>query len=500
MNIFTILDMAASDRPDATALGNRSGGMSFAEFARAARGGATIVRDRRARSLVYIGLNGEAFAVALFAAAAAGVPVVPLNYRLGDEQLSGLLQELPAPLVIADDLRVDRLDGAARTTIPSTDWVSAATAVDAPGEAEPVAPDAPAVILFTSGTTSKPKGVVLTHEHLASYVLQTVEFSSAAPDEAGLTCLPNYHIAGVANLLTSTYAGRRVVYLGDFRAADWLRTVREERVTSATVVPTMLARIVEELGGAPASVPTLRSLAYGGAPMPPAVIATALRAFPDTGFVNAYGLTETSSTIAVLGPDDHRAAVAADDGAPDRLRSVGRPIPGIEAQIRTAYDGPAEAGELGRLWVRGPQISGHYLGSGSALDAEGWFDTRDEGWFDGDGYLYIRGRADDTIIRGSENIAPAEIEFVLDSFPGVRDVAVVGVPDDEWGERIVAVVVLEDAAAADAVAIQDHVRDRLRSSRTPDEVVFRAALPYGPTGKLLRNALRQDVCGERVPL
>ncbi|HZE48555.1 MAG TPA: fatty acid--CoA ligase family protein, partial [Jatrophihabitantaceae bacterium] len=489
---------AATERPEEIALGSRAGGLTFAAVARAARGGATIVRDRGARSVVYIGLNGESFAVALFAAAAAGVPVVPLNYRLGDDQLRDLLQDLPAPVIIADDPHVARLDGA-RTTIPSADWVSAALDVDAPEEVEPVAPDAPAVILFTSGTTSKPKGVVLTHQQLGSYVVQTVEFASAGPTDVGLTCLPNYHIAGVANLLTSTYAGRRIAYLADFSAAEWLHMVRAERVTSATVVPTMLARIVDALGGAPAAVPTLRSLAYGGAPMPAATIAAALRAFPDTGFVNAYGLTETSSTIAVLGPDDHRAAVASGFGAASiRLRSVGRPIPGVEAQIRDAEDRPAAVGEPGRLWVRGPQISGHYLGSGSALDPEGWFDTRDEGWFDGDGYLYIRGRADDTIIRGSENIAPAEIEFVLDSFPGARDAVVVGIPDEEWGERIVAVMVLDDGVVADAAAVRDHVRSRLRSSRTPDEVVFRKALPYGSTGKLLRNAVRQDVLGAHI--
>jgi acyl-CoA synthetase (AMP-forming)/AMP-acid ligase II len=151
-------------------------------------------------------------------------------------------------------------------------------------------------------------------------------------------------------------------------------------------------------------------------------------------------------------------------------------------------------GEIGRLWVRGAQVSGQYAGQGSSLDAEGWFDTRDDGRVDAEGYLYIHGRADDTIIRGGENIAPAEIEDVLHSHPSVKDVAVIGRPDDEWGERIVAVVVPTPGAELTDEGIRCYVRSRLRSSRTPDEVVWRTGeLPYTPTGKLLRRQLVDEL-------
>ena len=190
-----------------------------------------------------------------------------------------------------------------------------------------------------------------------------------------------------------------------------------------------------------ADVPTLKSLAYGGAKMPIPVLERAIRLFPGVDFVNAYGLTETSSTIAVLGPDDHRAALHGDPVARARLGSAGRLLPGIEVEIR-GPDGALPTGTAGDIYVRGDQVSGEYRGAGSVLDGNGWFATRDRGWVDEDGYLFVEGRTDDTIIRGGENIAPAEIEDVLLEHSAVVEAAVVGVPDEHWGQEIAAAVVL----------------------------------------------------------
>ncbi len=194
-------------------------------------------------------------------------------------------------------------------------------------------------------------------------------------------------------------------------------------------------------------LPTLRNLAYGGSKVALPLVRKALGLLPDVGFVNAYGLTETSSTIAVLGPDDHRTALASsDDLVIRRLGSVGQPVPGIEVQIRADDGTVLDAGETGELYVRGEQVSGRYAEIGSVLDAEGWFPTKDVAMLDADGYLFIGGRSDDTIIRGGENIAPAEIEDVLVEHPLVRDCAVVGPEDPQWGQIIVAVVVPADSA------------------------------------------------------
>jgi acyl-CoA synthetase (AMP-forming)/AMP-acid ligase II len=491
MGIELILEMAGGAIGERTALGRRDGGLTFAELERAAAGGAAVLGASGARSVAYVGLNGPVLPALIFAAARAGIPLIPLNYRLSTAQLSELIAGLDAPYLIADRAFADPLP----PSTASEDWLSLTLAADQAGPAEQaqVTDDSPAVVLFTSGTTSKPKGVVLRHTHLLSYVLQTVEFASATEADAVLVSVPPYHIAGVGSVLSNLYAGRRMTYLPDFTARGWLALVRDDAVTHAMVVPTMLARIVAELDGVTAEVPALRSIAYGGARMPPTVLTAALAAFPQVDFVNAYGLTETSSTIAVLGPEDHRAALAGDPAAVERLGSVGRLVPGVECEIRAAGGKPLPPGEPGEIWVRGAQVSGEYQGAGSVLDAAGWFPTRDEGWLDADGYLFVRGRADDTIIRGGENIAPAEIEDVLAQHPAVDQVAVLGMPDEEWGERIVAVVVPVPGASLDPEDLRAFARSRLRSSRSPDQVVIRADLPYTATGKLLRRELARQL-------
>jgi acyl-CoA synthetase (AMP-forming)/AMP-acid ligase II len=489
MNIAMILEMAASggDRPAVTAAGRSLTAAALLRLARAA-----AARFRRYPAVLYLGANHLAYPVALFGAALAGVPFVPLNYRLGDQQLAGLLARHPGALV----LRPSDLDSLLDQGEPGASAEAGTPLPAAPGE-DPVA-----VLLYTSGTTAEPKAAVLRHRHLLAYVLNTVEFGSAAAEGAAdsgmgrraggggaLVTVPPYHVAGLANLLTNLYAGRRVVYLAAFDAGEWLETVRREKITQAMLVPTMLARIVAEVPGDDAGTPTLRSLACGGARTPRLVLEKALRIFPETGFVNAYGLTETASSVAVLSPEDHRAALASSDPAVrDRLGSVGRALPGVEFQIRTDDGEPACPGETGMIFVRGEQISGEY-GGRSALDSGGWFATRDRGRLDAGGYLFIEGRADDTIIRGGENIAPAEIEDVLLAHPGIAEAAVVGLPDPEWGQRLVAVVV----GSGDPAEIQQWVRDRLRSAKTPDTIVFRAELPRTETGKLLRRALLADL-------
>jgi acyl-CoA synthetase (AMP-forming)/AMP-acid ligase II len=355
-------------------------------------------------------------------------------------------------------------------------------------------PDRVAVLLNTSGTTSKPKTAVLRHRHLVSYVLGSVELGSAACSDAAAVSVPPYHVAGIVNLLTNVYAGRRVVYLDDFQAARWLDTVRAERVTHAMVVPTMLARIVHELDGAPANVPSLRTLSYGGSRTAATTILQALNLFPDTDFVNAYGLTETSSTIAVLSPEDHRAALRSDDEAVRaRLESAGRLIPGVEAEVRSADGLPVPPGEVGELWLRGEQVSGEYLALESPIDENGWFPTKDRAHFDNAQFLFIEGRADDTIIRGGENIAPAEIEDVLVQHPAVREAAVVGAPDEQWGQTVVAFVVLHDGARASEHELRSFIRARLRTSKTPDRIIGRESLPYTDSGKLIRRHLAAEL-------
>jgi acyl-CoA synthetase (AMP-forming)/AMP-acid ligase II len=498
MSLALLLDMAASGHGDRIALGTRADGITFAELGTSAARGAAVIVAREPQHVVFVGRNGPAYPQLMFAAAFAGVPFAPVNYRLAKAQLAELLGELERPMVVADADYLDQVDESYHA-ISTEDFLSAAADRE-PIEAVFVDDDSTAVLLFTSGTTAKPKAVVLRHENLTSYIFSTVEFGAAAAEEAALVAVPPYHIAAVGSALSNLYCGRRVVYLPDFNAATWLGLVRNEGITTAMVVPTMLARVVEALGGTRADTPSLQLISYGGARMPRPVLERALVAFPTTEFCNAYGLTETSSTIALLGPEDHREAFASDDPlVRSRLGSVGRPVPGIEIDIRNEDGSPVEPGVAGQLWVRGAQVSGEYRGHGSVLDPGGWFHTRDLAYHDAAGFLFIEGRADDTIIRGGENIAPAEIEDVLIHHEGVKDVAVIGLPDQEWGERICAVVVPEPGIDTSATALQDYVRQRLRGSRTPDEIVWRTELPHTPTGKLLRRQLVTEITSTMTP-
>ena len=495
MGVEVLLDLAASMVGDRVALGSRPGGITFEGLAARAASGAGLLQAPGGRSVAFVGVNGPAFNVAVFASALAGLPITPLNYRLPDADLNALIDRLVEPVVLVDDDMRERLRDRP-TLLSTTGWLEQ-TATAEPIQAEELADDAIAAVLFTSGTTSEPKGVVLRHGNLTSYVLQTVDLLSADDDDCALVAVPPYHIAGVATVLTNTYAGRRMVHLPAFTAKEWMEIAANEGVTNAMVVPTMLARVVEHLeAGESVELPALRSIAYGGARIAPTVLEKALSAFPSAGFVNAYGLTETSSTIAVLGPDDHRLAIGSNDPVwRARLASAGRAVPGIEFAIRNPDGELLGPGETGELWVRGAQVAGEYVGLGTGLDSEGWFPTRDRAHVDADGYLFVEGRDDDTIIRGGENIAPAEVEDVLLTHPAVRDAAVVGIPDEEWGQQICAVIVVSEAHTGghDPADLAEQVRTyaagKLRSSRAPSSVLIWPELPYTPTGKLLRRTI-----------
>jgi acyl-CoA synthetase (AMP-forming)/AMP-acid ligase II len=486
VNLLLLLEMVATDRPDARVVQVGDDGLTAAELLAGAFAGA--VEAEGADALAYVGTNGLAVPLGLFAAAAAGVPFVPLNYRLGHDQLHEMLARLGDVVVVAEGAAAEGLRERGDRVVDVDEFVARAR-VGAEGEI-PFDGDGAAVLLHTSGTTAAPKAAVLRHRHLAAYLISTVEFGGAGPDEGVLVSVPPYHVAGLANLLSNLYLGRPITYLPQFDADEWVGTVRERGITNAMVVPTMLARICDVLERDGEGLPSLRNLSYGGARTPSSVLERVMRALPDVGLTNAYGLTETSSTIAVLGPDDHRAAASGDPIAVARLASAGRVVPGIEVEVRDDDGTPLPAGTVGEIFVRGEQVSGEYAGVDSPLDAEGWFATRDRGSLDDEGFLFIEGRSDDTIIRGGENIAPAEIEEVLLAHPDIAQCAVVGLPDEEWGQSIAAAVVLRAGSDLSEDDVRAHARASLRGSKTPDVVSFVDALPYTDTGKLLRREVK----------
>jgi acyl-CoA synthetase (AMP-forming)/AMP-acid ligase II len=497
MNIALLAEMAANGFGERAALGRRAEAVTYNELFSSSQRVAALLAETPADNVVLIDTNSPALVYLLFGAALAERPFAPVNYRLANDRLAAILQRL-SPAIAVVDPAIPAAAGAVEgvSFLTRDELLAALPSIEPRPDLEPGSadPDAPAVLVFTSGTSGEPKAAVLRHSHLFSYVISTVEFMGAGEEEATLVSVPPYHVAGIAAVLTGVYAGRRMIQLESFDAAEWVAIARSERVTHAMVVPTMLERILDVLDQQELSLPDLRHLSYGGGRMPLPTIERALSLLGETDLVNAYGLTETSSTIALLTPEDHRVAFAATDPAVhNRLSSVGRPIEGLELEIRDETGRRLGPGEAGSIHVRGPQVAGEYVGAAPAL-VDGWFATNDGGYLDADGYLYLLGRLDDVIVRGGENISPGEVEDALLSHPAVREAGVVGLPDTNWGEVVVAAVVPEPGAASvSEEELKEWVRARLRSSRTPAHIVTVEALPYTDTGKLVRRVLRTEL-------
>ena len=495
MNISLLLEMAAEAGADRIALVCDGKRWTYSDLLAAARGAFELIQESDAEYVALLDENSEAAVIALFGAALAGVPYCPLNYRLPDTDLAALLGRIAPALVVGDEERVGRIAGDLGHKVYAREEFAMMTQETVPADDERIYDlgEGVAVQLFTSGTTAEPKAAILRHSNLIGYILGTVEFASADESDAALMVVPPYHIAGISALMSSIYAGRRIVMLPSFSPEGWLKLVEQEKISNAFVVPTMLGRILDAYDKAPdTDVSSLRAIAYGGGKMPLEVIQRALERFPEAGFTNAYGLTETSSTIALLGPEDHRAALSSDDPkVRARLASLGQPLPTVEIEIRDEDGNALPSGEPGEIYVRGDQVSGEYKGK-SALVEGGWFPTRDAGFIDEDGYLFLSGRADDVIVRGGENMSPGEIEDVLLSHPAIADACACAVPSVEWGEAVgIAVVPREGHDAPEEQELKDLIRGRLRSSRVPEKIAFVPGLPYNEMGKLLRREVKK---------
>ena len=472
--------MAADAMGDREAVKLNNNSITFSELNHMSKCVASLVKNKE--KIGFLSENNLLMPAALFGAAIAGVEFVPLNYRLSKEQLNMQLKRIsPAILFTDQDIKVEGI---------KTIGINSLTFDNEAGLNSHIDDEAVAVELFTSGTTGEPKSAVLKHKNLMAYILGTVEFMSADAEESVLLSVPPYHIAGIAAVLSSSYSGRKIVQLPNFSAEIWIRLVIEEKITNAFLVPTMLKRIVEKFNDS-LTLPSLKNVAYGGGKMPRSVIERAMQLLPHVNFTNAYGLTETSATICMLGPEDHRSAFNSSDALiKRRLSSVGRPIPSIELIIKNDKGNICSPEELGNVWVRGEQVSGEYKGIGSKLDSEGWFPTKDRGFLDKDGYLFIDGRADDVIVRGGENISPGEIEDVVRTHSNVEDVAAVAVKDTEWGEAVGLVIVANSPIEDDEIIRL--VKTKLRSSRVPSIIKYMDELPYNETGKLLRRVIRDN--------
>src|SRR5262245_33035701 len=510
MNTVGFLTIPADIVPEQVAVVSDGRQFTYAETAERVRrlaGALARAGVGRGSRVAALHTNTHRYVEAYFATAQLGGVFIPINYRAKPTELEHMLGfgEVEVlfvggrylPLVEGMRAAQPRLrlligfDTSAGVAHDYERWV--ASEEPSFDEAD-VDDDDTSILMYTSGTTSLPKGVMLRYADFTAYVTANVELADGTPRGAALLSAPLYHIAGATNMMTTLWTGRRLVLRPQFEPRLWLDLVERERVSHAFVVPTMMKHLLDQPDLRARDLSSLEVLSYGGAPMPFPVIRRAIETFPPgTGFVNAFGQTETTSTLTVLGPDDHRL-----DGTPDeverrtrRLHSIGRPLPDVEVRIVDDDGNDVGQGEIGEIQVRTPRVMKGYAGqSASPLTADGWLPTRDMGWIDEDGYVYVAGRKDDMIIRGGENIAPAEVETVLMSHPAVDEAAVLGAPDVEWGQRVAAFVVLRPGTSASDDDLVSFCRERLASFKKPEIVRFVRELPKNQMGKVLRRDLR----------
>jgi acyl-CoA synthetase (AMP-forming)/AMP-acid ligase II len=447
-----------------------------------------------------------------FAAAKIGAIFVPLNFRAKEEELAYMIGNAGAKALLVGERYLETaegilpkiptveqclcLEGARLGTFRSyEDLIASSRADDLPEE---VGDEDITILMYTSGTTGRPKGVPLRHSGFVSYVLENVEPANPEVEEKNLLTVPLYHVAGIQAMLAAIYGGRTLVLMKQFETEEWLKTVQREKATRAMLVPTMLKWVIDHPQFAAFDLSSLKVITYGAAPMPFEVIRKAIEKMPWVRFINAFGQTETASTITSLGPEDHviEGTQEERDKKLKRLASsIGKPLPDVEIRVVDEEGKELPPHQVGEIIARGPRVMTGYWGdeekTKQVMTETGWLRTGDRGWLDEEGYLYLAGRADDMIIRGGENISPEEVENVLRAYHKIDEVACIGVPDPEWGQEPRALVVLKKGESATSEEIIQFCRDKLAGFKRPKSVVFLDRFPRNPMGKLLRKDLRE---------
>jgi long-chain acyl-CoA synthetase len=441
--------------------------------------------------------NNDALVVQLFACWWLGAVACPLNVRWSVAELRHALGDCGARLLLADAAHA----GAARE-LEGAVSVLAAGALAA--QAQDVAPvedtrsggDSLAAILYTGGTTGRAKGVMLSHANFWCASMTRGAELNNSPDSITLLVAPLFHVAGLGRLIGQSIVGGGCITMPQFRPAAVIEAIARHGVTDIIVVPSMLQSLLDDPSFDPARVSSLDRIAFGAAPMPPDLLDRALAAWPHAEFFQAYGLTETAGAVCINLPANHSAQARASG----RLASVGRAGLGAEIRVVDELGRDVPRGIVGEIVVRGPMVTRGYWGqpetSAQAL-RDGWFHTGDGGRMDADGYLTIADRLKDMVISGGENVYPAEVEAALRNHPAVSEAAVIGLPDERWGEVVHAVVVLRAGhAAGDRTALRDELvawcRQQLAGYKCPRSIEFTAALPLSAAGKVLKNQLRAD--------
>jgi acyl-CoA synthetase (AMP-forming)/AMP-acid ligase II len=438
------------------------------------------------------------------AVAKAGMVIVPLNYRLVSKELSYLLNNSEANTLIIGSEYLETINSI-RSGLKCVEHFICLE--DVPGDTRSYeeliagsSPDEPSVdideedmvaIIYTSGTTGLPKGAVATHKSWFGNATNTVIRLQVSSDDITLHVTPFFHVAPVWPMFAHFYMGATNVILRAFDPQVVLETMEKENITTCNMVPVMIMRLLECPNVDKYDLRRLRWIGYGASPMPLEVLKEAFRVFGKR-FIQVYGLTEAGPLVTILSQEEH--ILSGPQKLVKRLESCGRPIINVEARVVNEKGDDVAPGEMGEIVVRGDTVmKGYWKNETETANVlkDGWLHTGDVATVDEDGYFYILDRKKDMIISGGENIYPREIEDVIHTHPAVRDVAVIGVPDEKWGEAVKAVIVCKEGASVSAEEIINLCKENLASYKKPKSVDFAEELPRNPTGKILKKVLRE---------
>jgi acyl-CoA synthetase (AMP-forming)/AMP-acid ligase II len=513
MNTTDFLNIATAICPDKTAIVFEDKRYTFSQLSdRVNRlaNGLLKLGVKKGDRVAFLQVNCNQCVETYFAVAKTGAIYLPMNFRAKEKELSYMLNTAEANTLVVGDRYIPMINSIRSELKTVKNIMSIEKKAEGLLYYEDIIKSSPAddvvvdiddhdttILMYTAGTTGFPKGVMLSHNSFAIYVMENVTPADPESKDANILTVPLYHVAGIQAIMAAIYGGRTLVMERQFDAKEWMELVQREKVNRAMMVPTMLKMLIDHPDFGKYNLKSLKVITYGAAPMPLPVIRKALDVFPGVDFINAFGQTETASTITALGPEDHHitGTPAEREKKIQRLASIGKPMSDIEMKVVDEQGKKLGVGKVGEILARGPRVMTGYWRdeekTNKTIDKDGWVHTGDIGYIDPEGYYFLAGRSSDIIIRAGENISPEELENVIRDHPKIDDVAIIGVPDETWGEEPLAIVILKKGVKATPEEIMEFCRQNLASFKRPRGVVFVDSLPRNPMGKIIKRELRE---------
>ena len=509
-NLADMVRDRAKSRGDALAYEFEGRQTSFAEFdvkTNRVANALIAMGIKKGERIAYLGKNSDFYFELLMGAMKAGVVMAPVNWRLAGPEVAFIVDDCKAPVLFVGPEFITQARNI-KDKLPSVrsiitteggapEWPDFVAWRDAQSGDDPrvvIEPRDIAIQLYTSGTTGKPKGAMLSHANFLNLVQSGNEadkpdWNKWTTDDVSLVAMPIFHIGGSGWGVMGLYHGARGVIAREFDPTKVLDFFEQSGITKLFMVPAAMQFVVRQPRARQVDFSRLKYMLYGASPIPAALLKECIEVFK-CGFVQMYGMTETTGTIVALPPEDHVEGL-------ERMRSAGKAVAGVELAILDENGKPLPPREVGEIATRsGSNMTGYWNlpeATAKTIDGDGWLRTGDAGYMDEDGYLYIHDRIKDMIISGGENIASSEVERVIYEMPVVREVAVIGLPDERWGEKPVAIVVLADDARLDLSDLIDFCRARLAAFKVPRQLILRDSLPRNPSGKVLKRVLRAEL-------